>query len=173
MAPWQRRTLLALGALTLTAAALSQTSFAIEDAVDIDAPPAEVWAVLVDGAHYAQWSSQLAWLGDAAAPGATLHLRLSAEGTAPYEFRPVVKTFEPPHRFGWLARTGLPGVFDGEHTFTLEPLGATGTHVINRESYRGVLSLVMQRLPMMANAPAGFRTMNDELKRRVEALRPR
>lgn len=94
--------------------------------------------MLADDAHYAEWNTQLAWLGPPASPGATLHLRLAAEGADPYEFKPLVTAWERERRFTWLAITG-------------------------------VLSPLMKRLPMMAGAPAGFRKMNDELRRRAEA----
>jgi len=147
----------------------SRTSSVIEWGIDIAAPPARVWAVLAAHAHYSDWNTQLAWLGAPASLGATLHLRLVADGADPYEFKPLVTAWEPERRFTWLAITGMPRLFDGEHTFTLEPLGERGTRVVNREEYRGVLSLLMKNLPMMAGAPAGFRKMNEELRRRAEA----
>lgn len=157
-------------ALLLLVGALSLTSFEIREETVIDAPPERVWAVIVDAASYAQWNTQLAWLGGTPGPGAVLTLRLSAEGAAPYEFTPTVSHWEPGVRFAWLARTGLPRVFDGEHFFELEALEGGRTRLINRERYSGVLSLVMQRQPMMQGAPAGFVKMNDELKRRAEQL---
>lgn len=169
MSPALRMSLIVVSVLLLVIAGLSRTSFVIEETVDIDAPPSRVWAVIADHARYAEWNTQLAWLGAPASLGATLHLRLAAEGADPYEFKPLVTAWEPERRFTWLAITGIPRVFDGEHTFTLEPLGERGTRVVNREEYRGVLSLLMKNLPMMAGAPAGFRKMNDELRRRAEA----
>jgi hypothetical protein len=62
----------------------------------------------------------------------------------------------------------LPRVFDGEHFFELQDLGNGKTMVVNREEYRGVLSLIIRNLPMMNNAPEGFELMNTELKRYCE-----
>lgn len=156
-------------ALVLLLGALSATSFEIRKEIVIDAPPERVWAVIVDFPSYAQWNTQLAWLGGTAGPGAELRLKLSAAGAEPYEFSPTVSHWEPNVRFAWLARTGLPRIFDGEHFFELEPLAGGKTKLVNRETYRGVLSMVMERQPMMAGAPAGFEKMNAEYKARAEA----
>jgi hypothetical protein len=161
------------GALVVLLGASSMTSFEIRKEVVINAPPERVWAVIVDFPSYAQWNTQLAWLGGTAGPGAKLKLKLSAEGADPYEFAPSVSHWEPNVRFAWLARTGLPRVFDGEHFFELEPVEGGKTRLINRETYSGVLSMVMERQPMMAGAPAGFVKMNDEYKARAEAPSPR
>jgi hypothetical protein len=154
--------------LVLVIAGLASTSFEVRQDVVIDAPPERVWAVIVDMPAYAQWNSQLAWLGGVPGPDAQLELRLSAAGNDPYEFKPRVSAWEPNVRFAWLARTGLPRVFDGEHFFELERLEGNKTRLVNRERYSGVLSLVMERQPMMRGAPAGFVKMNDELKARAE-----
>lgn len=155
-------------ALGLTLIVLSRTRFEIRHTIDIDAPPERVWSSIIDFPGYAAWNSQLAYLGGDVRPGGRLHLRLSAEGADPYEFKPDISRWEGNRSFAWIARTGLPRVFDGEHFFELERLPAGGTRLTNREEYRGVLSLVMQRLPMMKSAPRGFEKMNLELKRHIE-----
>lgn len=165
---WRRVALVGLGVVVAGLGALSFSSFEVREEVVIDAPPERVWAVIVDFPSYAEWNSQLAWLGGTAAPDATLKLRLSVEGTDPYEFEPVVSHFELNVRFAWLARTGAPRVFDGEHFFELEALPGGKTRVVNRERYSGLLAPVIQRQPMMQGAPKGFVKMNDELKRRAE-----
>ena len=165
----RRRIALAVVAVLVAGLAGSSfSSFGVREEVVIDAPPERVWAVIIDFPSYAEWNSQLAWLGGTAAPDATLKLRLSADGAEPYEFQPVVSHFEPNVRFAWLARTGAPRVFDGEHFFELESLPGGKTRLVNREHYSGLLAPIIQRQPMMQGAPKGFVKMNDELKRRAE-----
>lgn len=71
-------------------------------------------------------------------------------------------------RFAWIGRTGIPGVFDGEHHFVLRRRGA-GTLLVHYERYSGLLSPLMARLPAMRAAPMGFEAMNAEVKARAEA----
>lgn len=158
--------------LLILLALLSRTQFEIKDVIDIDAPVAEVWEAVINFEQYKEWNSQLSYLGGKVAPQSKLHLRLAAEGASPYEFKPDISHWEEQKRFAWIARTGLPRIFDGEHFFELEALGPHQTRLTNREEYRGILSLIFQQLPMMKTAPAGFEKMNKELKAYIEQKSP-
>jgi hypothetical protein len=147
---------------------LSRTQFEVRHEIEIDAPPERVWAAIIDFPSYGSWNTQLSFLGGEVKLGGQLHLKLSAQGASPYEFKPTVSYFEESQRFAWIARTGLPRFFDGEHFFELERLPSGRTRLINREEYRGVLSMIMRQLPMMKSAPAGFEQMNQEFKRYIE-----
>ena len=112
--------------------ALSFTSFEINEKIEIDASKEEVWNTIIDFDNYAQWNSQLAYLGGAVEPNGKLHLKLSAEGTDPYEFKPDISYWEENTKFAWIAITGVPRVFDGEHFFELEETADGKTLVTNR-----------------------------------------
>jgi hypothetical protein len=150
---------------------LSRTSFEIRADVEIDAAVESVWAAIIDFENYDQWNSQLSFLGGTVAPNGKLHLKLAADGATPYEFKPDISVWEEKKRFAWIAKTGLPRIFDGEHFFELKDMGNGKTLVINREEYRGVLSQIFRQLPMMKTAPNGFVKMNDELKKYIESNR--
>lgn len=155
-------------ALALIVLLLSRTSFEIRDEIEINAPMAKVWRVIIDFENYKSWNTQLTYLGGEVKPNGKLHLKLAAEGSAPYEFKPDISYWEEQKRFAWIAKTGFSRLFDGEHFFELQDLGNGKTLLINREEYRGLLSLLFKQLPMMKSAPAGFRKMNLELKGYVE-----
>lgn len=160
--------LYAIIGLLVLVIALSFTSFEINEKIEINAPVEQVWAAIIDFETYSEWNSQLKYLGGEVKPNGQLHLKLSAEGADPYEFKPDISHWEDNKRFAWLARTGLPRVFDGEHFFELQQIDDSTTLVTNREEYRGVMSLIMKNLPMMKTAPEGFQKMNKELKNYVE-----
>jgi len=155
-------------ALVFLIIGLSLTSFEINEKVEIKAPIEKVWSTIIDFDSYSEWNSQLEYLGGEVKPNGKLHLKLSTEGAAPYEFKPTISHWKENEKFGWLAKTGLPRVFDGEHFFELEKIDDDTTLVINREEYRGVISLIMKNLPMMETAPKGFKKMNSELKNYIE-----
>lgn len=148
---------------------LSRTKFEVRHEITLDAPVERVWKMIIDFEHYSQWNTQLSYLGGKVALNEKLHLKLAVEGATPYEFKPTVSQWKEKEVFGWIAITGMPRVFDGEHFFELTDLKDGKTHLVNREEYRGVLSLVMQQLPMMKLAPKGFQKMNMEFKAYVEA----
>lgn len=155
--------------LVIVIGGLSLTSFEINEKVEINAPIDKVWAAVIDFDSYSEWNSQLEYLGGEVKPDGQLHLRLSAKGADSYEFKPTVSHWKENEKFAWLAITGFPKVFDGEHFFELEQIDENTTFVINREEYRGVMSLIMKNLPMMKTAPEGFRKMNMELKNYIES----
>jgi hypothetical protein len=101
-------------------------------------------------------------------PNGKLHLKLAVAGTDPYEFKPDISYWHEKRQFAWVAKTGLPRIFDGEHFFELKDLGNGKTLLTNREEYRGVLSQIFRQLPMMKTAPEGFKKMNLELKNYIE-----
>ena len=148
---------------------LSRTSFEIKHEIEINATTEKVWSVIVDFDNYKNWNTQLTYLGGEVKPNGKLHLKLAAEGSAPYEFKPDISYWEDRKRFAWIAKTGMKRVFDGEHFFELQDLGNGKTLLINREEYRGILSLLFEQLPMMKNAPRGFEKMNLEFKSYIES----
>lgn len=148
--------------------ALSRTKFEVRHEITIDVSVETVWKTILDFGNYSQWNSQLSYLGGKVAPNEKLHLKLAVDGASPYEFKPIVSQWKEKEVFGWLAITGMPRVFDGEHFFELTDLKNGQTHLVNREEYRGILSLILQQLPMMKLAPKGFEKMNMELKNYIE-----
>jgi len=86
-------------------------------------------------------------------------------------FRPTVLEADPGRRLRWLGRLLLPGIFDGEHSFDIEPLNAGRVRLVQQEVYRGLLVPLMARSLDRHTLPA-FEQMNQALKRRAEQLQP-
>jgi hypothetical protein len=155
--------------VTVVILVLSRTQFEVRHDITINASPARVWQTVIEFENYNKWNSQLHYLGGRISKNETIHLKLSVEGTAPYEFRPTISQWSEGKSFAWIARTGVPRLFDGEHFFEIKPNLDGTTTLINREEYRGVLSLIMQQIPAMKLAPKGFEKMNNELKNYIES----
>ncbi len=160
--------LILLAILLILILGLSRTKFEVRHEIVINAPLEKVWQTIIDFENYKDWNSQLSYLGGKVLLNEKLHLKLSVTGATPYEFKPTISYFKENERFAWIAITGIPKVFDGEHFFELKDLGNGKVSLVNREEYRGVLSLIMQQLPMMKLAPKGFEKMNEELKTFIE-----
>jgi hypothetical protein len=157
-------TLIAL-ATVAAIAALATRKARIETEIQIDAPPAAVWAVLTDGAAYPDWNPFIRSMKGTAAKGQRLENTMQPMGRKPMTFRPRVLVADPHRELRWLGRLPLPRLFDGEHYFLLEPQD-TGTRLIHGESFRGLLLWVMNPEQFRPS----FRAMNQALKARVETL---
>lgn len=138
----------------------------IETAIEIEAPPEAVWAVLTDWPAYPDWNPFVVTLTGEPTLGARLEARLQPVGGRAMTFRPRVVAVEPNQHFAWLGRLGLPRIFDGEHHFVLEPTGA-GTRFVQYEEFRGIAVPLLRR--SLGKTIDGFRLMNEALKSRVEA----
>ena len=138
----------------------------LETQISIHRPPEAVWAILIDFASYARWNPFIPSNEGIAAVGQTLNIVLQPPGGRAMRFRPRVLVCEPPRELRWIGRLWLPGIFDGEHQFRIEP--APGGVVFHHsESFSGLL---VPFLKASLDGPTrnGFIAMNEALKREAE-----
>lgn len=141
----------------------------ITTSIEIDAPPERVWEVLVDFDHYPDWNPFMRIAGRAN-EGATLVVHLTPPGGRESVFEPDVTRCEKHRELRWLGHLVVPGVFDGEHQFHLEPLdGGTRTRFEHAETFSGILAGLVLRF-VGDETKAGFEAMNEAMKIRVESL---
>ena len=139
--------------------------------VDIQATPERVWEILTDFAAYPEWNPFMIQATGSAVQGERLTLRMQPVGGRAMTFRPTVLEATPQHRLRWIGRVLLPGVFDGEHSFTIEPLGQGVVRLTQQEDFRGALVPLMSGSLNRRTLPA-FEQMNQSLKRRAEQPAP-
>jgi hypothetical protein len=135
--------------------------------IDIDAAPERVWQILTDFAAYPQWNPFLTSASGTPVKGERLTVRMQPEGGRAMTFRPTVREAVPQRRLRWLGRLLLPGIFDGEHSFTIEPRDGGGVRLVQQEEFRGVLVPLLARSLDRHTLPA-FERMNEALKQRAE-----
>lgn len=139
----------------------------------IDAAPARVWQVLTDFARYPVWNPfirRIASSPSTDAPlrrGARLTVALQPPGARDMSFRPTLRVVDEARELSWLGRLGVPGLFDGEHRFVLQPQGANRTRLWQRERFAGLLVPLLWR-QIAGPTRDGFAQMNTALKQRVE-----
>ncbi|HEX8924488.1 MAG TPA: SRPBCC domain-containing protein [Terriglobales bacterium] len=137
--------------------------------VEIQAPPEKVWQVLTDFAAYPQWNPYMRIHGKAE-QGSRLFVSAGRNGHRGLMFWPKVTVFKPQQELRWVGHLLIPGLFDGEHSFLIEPLPTGGVRFIQEERFRG--SLVQPAWNYITTDTAqGFRDMNQALKARCEQHR--
>lgn len=139
--------------------------------IEIDAPAERVWAVLADSAAYPEWNPFIPRLVGRLEPGAKLEVRLEPPGGTAMTFRPTVLAAEPARELRWLGRLFVPGLFDGEHRFAIEPLGEARVRLVHEERFSGVLVGLFAG-SLDKHTRSGFEAMNRALKARAEAAAP-
>ncbi len=90
--------------------------------ISITAPPGRVWHLLTDFASYPMWNPFIRRASGELKEGAQLEVYLKPSGAKGMTFRPRVLKAEPNRELRRLGHFLIPGLFDGEHIFTIEPL---------------------------------------------------
>lgn len=130
--------------------------------VVLPASPERVWAVLTDGARFAEWNPFIRSMDGALVPGGRLRNVMAPAGGREMTFTPTVLAVRPGAELRWLGRLPVPGVFDGEHYFLLTPV-AGGTRLVHGERFRGLAFWFMKAETFRAD----FERMNAALAARV------
>jgi hypothetical protein len=138
--------------------------------VELDAPPEEIWRVLTDTAGYSRWNPFITELHGNLEVGSRIDVRIAPPGGRAMSFHPTVTDLEPGRKLAWLGHLLIPGLFDGAHSFTLEPLPDGRTRLVQSEMFRGLLVWFSGHL--LQNTEAGFTAMNEALRRQVTERNP-
>lgn len=136
--------------------------------IDIAAPAERVWTVLTDFASYPEWNPFITRISGDLSVGARLEARLVPLGSGGMTFRPRVIALEANRELRWLGRLGLPGIFDGEHAFRIEPIGPDRVRFVHSERFSGML-VPLARRSLDRGTRQGFEALNRALKQRAEA----
>ncbi len=139
----------------------------IHTEIDIQASADRVWEALTDFAAYPEWNPFIVRAAGNPAQGGRLELQMRLPGRRPMTFRPKVLEADPPRRLRWLGRLLVPGLFDGEHTFTIGPLTPGRVRLTQQEAFRGLLAPLLLAF-IGAPTREGFHQMNQALKARSE-----
>ena len=138
----------------------------IETRVDLPAVPSVVWEQLVDTTEVGSWNPFILSLSGVFEVGERLEVRVAPVGGRPMTFKPLVTVVEPARRLEWLGTMGIPGLFDGRHSFTLTAVGEGCTRLVQAEEFSGALIPFTGKL--LSRTKAGFEAMNAALLTRLE-----
>ena len=139
----------------------------IQTATEINATPERVWQLLTAFDQYPQWNPFIRSIKGDLKPDAKLEVSIKPPESRPMTFRPRLLKVEANRELRWLGRVLLPGLFDGEHIFTIEPLAANQVRFRQCETFTGMLVPLLWR-SLDKNTRRGFQEMNAALKRLAE-----
>lgn len=135
--------------------------------IEIASPAAKVWSILTDFGRFGQWNPFVRQIEGDLKEGAGLRVCLQLPGRKEMNFTPRITKLTKEREFSWLGHLWIPGLFDGEHIFELEPIDNNSTRFIQRERFRGILvPLVWSSLEKRTRE--GFEGMNLALKKQAE-----
>jgi hypothetical protein len=136
--------------------------------IEINAPAERVWQLLTDFDRYPQWNPFIRSISGKPEPNAKLKAFIQPSGARGTTLRPVVLKAEPNRELRWLVRWLIPGMFYGEHIFTIERIDGDKVRFVQSEEFRGLLvPLFLWRFGV--DIGRGFNEMNTALKKLAES----
>ena len=135
--------------------------------IEIQASAERVWQQLTDFTSFPLWNPFIRRVSGNALVGERLEVNIQPTGASGMSFRPTVLKVEPNRELRWLGHFLISGLFDGEHIFTIEPLGTNRARFIQREIFTGLLVPLFAR-GLDTDTRRGFEEMNSALKVRAE-----
>ncbi|MCK9397442.1 MAG: SRPBCC domain-containing protein [Methylobacter sp.] len=141
----------------------------IKTEIEIAATPERVWSILIDFIAYPQWNPFIRSINGVIKTGERLTAFIQPTGSKGMTFRPTVLVALPNQELRWLGHLLLPGVFDGEHYFKIEPISPGRVRFIHGEKFSGIL-VALAKSKLEGETKSGFIAMNQALKNQAEAV---
>lgn len=139
----------------------------LQTEIPIQATPERVWEVLTDFTAYPAWNPFIPRIAGPLTAGSRLDVQLQPPGGRGTRIRPTLRAATPGRELRWVGHLGMPGLFDGEHVFRIEPLGTDRVRFIQEEHFSGLLTPLVMRF-IEDRTRQGFEAMNRALKVRAE-----
>jgi len=141
----------------------------IKTEILIHASCQKVWSVLTNINDYPNWNPFITSFVGELKIGNKIKARLQPPGAQGMTFTPTILTLEPNKEFKWLGHLWVPGLFDGEHSFTLQEMENGTTLFIQSEKFNGILVPLFKKM-IEGNTIQGFHLMNQKLKEICEKI---
>ena len=158
----------ARGVLAILLAACLGACSSMRSEVTINAPAERVWAVLADMKAYSEWNPFFVKANGNLVVGEDLDLTMLPVGKSAQDFSPTVVEVSRPTKLVWRGRLGVRGLFDGTHSFVIEPVNERSVKFSQHEDFSGIF------VPFVGFEPyhQGWEKMNAALKQRAEQPAP-
>ncbi len=141
----------------------------VETQIAINASADRVWALLMDFPGHARWNPFITSIAGPRQVGASLNVFLQPPGSRGMRFHPKVLAIEPKRELRWKGKLVLPGLFDGEHYFSIEPNSDTQLVFRQGEAFSGLLVPLFKK-SLDGATKQGFVAMNEAMKQEAERL---
>lgn len=134
--------------------------------IEIQTSPEKVWQVLTELDKWTQWNPFIHHAIGTAQVGEKVDITFRS-GSKEMTLHCTVVKVEPNRELCWTYHVLSPGLFRGEHRFTIEPLEANRVRFVDRETFGGLL-VPLQARDIDTHSRRGFEAMDRALKVQVE-----
>lgn len=143
-------------------------NYLVRTHIEINAPAALVWELLVDLDRYHRWNPFIVRARGRIAPGARVEVSPQLTETRQTTFRPDVTRYVEASEFAWTGAIFRSWFAQGEHIFRIRALSADRVLLEHDERFFGIGGLLVGILAGKLTE-RGFHAMNTALKREAES----
>jgi hypothetical protein len=136
--------------------------------IEIQASPDKVWQALTDLDKYPEWNPFIHHAIGTAKVGEKVDITFRS-GSKDMTLHCTVVKVELNKELIWKYHVMLPGLFRGEHSFTIEPIENNGVRFMDKEIFNGLL-VFTQAKDIDTNSRHDFEAMDKALKVRAEQI---
>jgi hypothetical protein len=136
--------------------------------IEIQASPEKVWQILTDLDKWPEWNPFIHHAVGKAQKGEAVDITFRS-ASKEMTLHCTVINAEPNRELCWKYHVILPGLFRGEHSFVIEPMGPNHLRFVDRETFSGLL-VPLQAKDIDTNSRRGFEEMDKALKARAEQV---
>jgi len=140
----------------------------LKSEIEIKATAEKIWNLLTDTSRFPEWNPFIRRIQGELKVGQKIVVYIKPSGTRGMEFNPVILKVDANRELRWLGRLILPGLFDGEHIFQIEPLENGFNRFRQRELFSGILVPLLKK-SLNTDTLRGFNEMNKKLKEMAES----
>lgn len=136
----------------------------IKTEIEISAPPAKVWSIIMDINNWQEWSPIINDSKGIASVGSELSITMMGkeEGKDGPKYNPIVTALEEPNYFRWRAHMLAGFIFTNDKILELKET-SSGTLVTHKETFSGLLAPIFCG-QMEKGVPPMLNSMNKALK---------
>lgn len=139
----------------------------VQTHIDIKAPAAVVWAILLDFGMYRRWNPLIRGVLGRPAIGRRIEIQLRPASGTEVRARPTIVAIREDREMKWLECWTIPALFASERRFWIEPLADEGVRFHHGEQVRGLMVPLLGQRRRLRGRP-GLDAMNAALKKRAE-----
>jgi hypothetical protein len=138
----------------------------IVTSIDINASPSRVWQVLTDFEKHSSWNPFIKKISGRPAKDEKLEVHMPDPQGGTMVFTPTILVADKDRELRWLGKSE-GDVFNGEHSFLIEPIGNDQVHFTQSKKFTGSMVVSLEGW-LDTTVKQNFEAMNRALKQRAE-----
>jgi hypothetical protein len=125
-----------------------------------------IWNIIINFDNYPNWNPFMKQIIGELQEGSKIQVTIKPYNSGNITYKPKILELKPEEKIKWLGITGIPHLFDGEHSLILKKIDENKVLFIQKEKFTGILVPLLTGL--LKNTEISFKMMDEALKKEAE-----